>query len=77
MYRFAVSTLWAACAITACGGERVSSRYLGITVANPTGSADISSDGLVAAYDMETFAGFIGNEIAIRLEVEGSPPDEE
>ena len=54
MYRFAVSTLWAACAITACGGERVSSRYLGITVANPTGSADISSDGLVAAYDMET-----------------------
>ena len=29
------------------------------------------------AFGMETFAGFIGNEITIRLEVEGSPPEEE
>jgi polyisoprenoid-binding protein YceI len=28
-------------------------------------------------FGMETFAGFIGNEVSIHLEVEGSPPEEE
>ena len=27
-------------------------------------------------FGMETFAGFIGNEVNIRLEIEGSPPEE-